>query len=195
MERFTNRRVFFGAILIGVLYILGSAAYAKRNAAVAAETPRANTSLKTLTDFISVSEQLKLDQITSVREGGYATIIDLRPDGEAEGQPDAASMKAAAMANKLNFIYVPVPHGDIPDSAVEALGKALDDNPGPILLYCRSGRRAARTWSLVEASRYDGMDANAILAAVKASGQSADDLRAAIEARISKRTAKLAVGK
>jgi len=189
MERFTNRRIFIGAILIGMVFVLGSAAYVKRNALVAAETLRAKMSLKTLTDTISVSEQLKLDQIASIREGRYATIIDLRPDGEAEGQPDAATMKAAANREGLNFFYVPVPHGDIPDSAVQALGKVLDESRGPILLYCRSGRRAARTWSLVEASRQDGMDAKAILEAVKASGQSADDLRAAIEARIAKRVA------
>jgi uncharacterized protein (TIGR01244 family) len=192
MRRFTNGRIFFGAILIGMLYILGGAAYSRRNEAVAAETLRANTSLKTLTDTISVSEQLRLDQIKSVRAGGYRTIIDLRPDGEAAGQPDAASMKAAAEASRVNFYYVPVPHGDIPDSAVAALAEALDEGRGPVLLYCRSGRRAARTWSLVEASRYNGMDAESILAAVKASGQSADDLRDAIVARIAKRVQKQA---
>lgn len=188
MERFTNRRVFIGAILIGMLYILGGAAFDRRNEAIAAETLRAATSLKTLTHTISVSEQLKLDQLQAVRAGGFYTIIDLRPDGEAEGQPDAASVKAAATANNLQFYYVPVPHGDIPDSAVAALAKAIDESGGrPILLYCRSGRRAARTWSLVEASRWGGMNADEILAAVKASGQSADDLRSVIDVRIGKR--------
>jgi len=192
MARFGNGTIFGGAILVGILYVLGSAVIDKRNVAVAAETPRAGATLKTLTPTIAVSEQLRLDQLESVRKSGISTIIDLRPDGEAEGQPDAASMKAAAEANQMRFYYVPVPHGDIPDSAVAALDKALSDGPGPVLLYCRSGRRAARTWSLVEASRDGGMDAKAILEAVKASGQNADDLQDAIGARIGKRAQKQA---
>jgi len=88
----------------------------------------------------------------------------------------------------MNFAYVPVPHGDIPAGAVTALARAMAENPKPILLYCRSGRRAARTWSLVEVSRSDGLDAADILAAVKAGGQSAEDLDTAIAARIANRS-------
>ncbi|MFL6657217.1 MAG: beta-lactamase hydrolase domain-containing protein, partial [Massilia sp.] len=90
--------------------------------------------------------------------------------------------------NALNFVYIPVPHGAIPDSAVTALGKALANSPGPVLLYCRSGRRAARTWSLVEASRTGGLDAAQIIATVKASGQEVDDLKDALEQRIAARS-------
>lgn len=54
-------------------------------------------------------------------------------------------------------------------------------------MYCRSGSRAARTWSLMEASRPGGRSADDILAAVKRSGQGADDLAGAINARIAKR--------
>ncbi|MFX5521947.1 hypothetical protein ABTD78_22020, partial [Acinetobacter baumannii] len=77
--------------------------------------------------------------------------------------------------------------GDIPDRAVTELGQALADKSGEVLLYCRSGRRAARTWSLLEASRPNGLKTQAILAAVKESGQSADDLESAIEQRIRQR--------
>jgi protein tyrosine phosphatase (PTP) superfamily phosphohydrolase (DUF442 family) len=56
-----------------------------------------------------------------------------------------------------------------------------------VLLYCRSGRRAARTWSLVEASRADGMDVAQIIAAVKEGGQEADDLKDALEQRVAAR--------
>jgi uncharacterized protein (TIGR01244 family) len=136
-----------------------------------------------------VSEQLQVSQLREVKQRGFATVIDLRPDGEAEGQPTAELVKATADAHKLAFAYVPVPQGDIPDSAVDALNKAIADSPKPVLLYCRSGRRAARTWSLVEASRPGGGSASEIMAAVKASGQSADDLAGAIHARIAKRGA------
>lgn len=187
MERFGNGKVFGAALLVGITWVVGASAYSKYSTDTASEALRATASMKVLTDSISVSEQLKLAQIKDVRQSGFATIIDLRPDGEAAGQPHAATVQSAAKANKLAFVYVPVPHGDIPDSAVEALAKAIDDSPKPILMYCRSGRRAARTWALVEASRGDGMGAPQILAAVKASGQTADDLAGAIGERIAKR--------
>ncbi|SHH55574.1 TIGR01244 family sulfur transferase [Massilia sp. CF038] len=187
MKHFTNGRVFFGALVAGMLYILISAGYEKWSAAAATDALRTRAGLHPLTESISVSEQLTVRQLKSVRQSGYATVIDLRPDGEAVGQPDAATMRKVAAANQLAFVYVPVPHGAIPDTAVEALGQALANSPRPILLYCRSGRRAARTWSLAEASRSGGPEAAQILAAVKASGQSADDLAGAIGQRVAQR--------
>jgi uncharacterized protein (TIGR01244 family) len=98
-------------------------------------------------------------------------------------------MAAAATAEGLDFAYIPVPHGQIPDAAVTALQQQLAKKTGPVLLYCRSGSRAARTWSLVEASRHNGLNAAEILAAVKASQLNADDLEPAIRQRIALREA------
>ena len=61
------------------------------------------------------------------------------------------------------------------------------DSPQACCDVLRSGSRAARTWSLVEASRKEGMDVDSILAAVKNAGQSADDLKQNIIERIAKR--------
>jgi uncharacterized protein (TIGR01244 family) len=135
---------------------------------------------------IAISEQLQPRAMGAARER-YNTVIDMRPDGEAADQPGSAEMEAAAKAHHLQFAYVPVPHGDIPDEVVDKLANAMASRPGPVLLYCRSGRRAARSWSLVEASRTGGLGADEILAAVKASGQDASDLRAKIEKRIQAR--------
>ena len=82
-----------------------------------------------------------------------------------------------------------MPHGDIPDSVADSLARALASRPGPVLLYCRSGRRAARSWSLVEASRPDGMTVEQILDAVRTSGQDASDLRPRLEQRVRARQA------
>ena len=131
---------------------------------------------------IAISEQL-LPSAMSVAQESFTTVIDMRPDGEAAGQPTSAEMAAAAKAQRLQFAYVPVPHGDIPDAVVDSLSKALAAQTGPVLLYCRSGRRAARSWSLVEASRRGGMSVEEIITAVKTSGQDAGDLRARLQQR------------
>lgn len=190
MKPFRNSWIFVGALVAGLGGVLGMSAYARLTEPPPAEPKTISTlGVKRLTDTVSVSEQLQVSQVGEVKLRGFATVIDLRPDGEAEGQPTAELVKATAGAHNLSFAYVPVPQGDIPDSAVDALNKAIADSPKPVLLYCRSGKRAARTWSLVEASRPGGSSASEILAAVKASGQSADDLAGAINARIAKRGA------
>lgn len=180
MTALSNRRVAVFALLTGITLALATAGHARWQRPVPAQT-------HPLTQSVSVSEQLQLDQVPALRAAGYTAIIDLRPDGEAPDQPSAAQMGEAARASRVAFVYVPVPPGGIPDSAVAALQKALADHPGQVLLYCRSGKRAARTWGLAEASRNGGPDVEAILAAVKASGQSADDLRAQIAERVEAR--------
>ena len=132
---------------------------------------------------VSISEQLHPDAMPYAHQS-FETVIDMRPDGEAAGQPTSTEMAAAAHAQHLGFAYVPVPHGDIPENVVASLSTALAGHAGPVLLYCRSGRRAARAWSLVEAGRAGGLGVDEILAAVKASGQDADDLRANLEKRV-----------
>ena len=144
-----------------------------------------------LTERFAVAGQITPDQVADLKSHGYTTLIALRPDGEGPDQPSAAQMEAAARSNGMAFAYVPVKAGaPSPDSAVTSLSKAIADKPGKVLLYCRSGSRAARTWGLVEASRPGGADANTIIDAVKASGQSAEDLRDAITKRVSLRPAR-----
>jgi len=114
-------------------------------------------------------------------------VIDLRPDGEEPDQPSSDEMRKVAEANHLAFHYVPVSHGEIPDAAVSSLQTALAESPRPVLLYCRSGRRAVRTFSLVEASRPDGPTLPQIIAAASAAGQDVSDLKDSLEARIKAR--------
>lgn len=180
MNMVRKRWIFGIAVVAGMSLVLATAAIQRWQRPPPAKVSR-------LSGQIAVAEQLSLDQIPELGQRGYATIIDLRPDGEAPDQPSASAVRTRARKSSMRFAYVPVPHGDIPASAVDALQQAIADNPSPVLLYCRSGRRAARTWSLVEASRQDGASGDAILAAVKASGQSADDLAPAIRERIARR--------
>ena len=115
------------------------------------------------------------------------TIVDIRPDGEAKDQASSAEIAEASKNSRVSFHYIPVPHETIPADAVEALVDVLSNDSKPMLLYCRTGRRAARTFALAEASQADGPDANAICKMVAVAGYSAEDLRGEIDERISKR--------
>ncbi len=181
MNIFSKRVLFGAAIFVGFSLVLAQPLYEKLNRPPPARVHQLHAN-------IAVSEQLRPEELPELMERGFTTIIDLRPDGEAIDQPPSAVMATVARANRMKFVYVPVPQGGIPDSAIAALDKALTEHPGQVLLYCRSGKRAARTWGLVEASRAGGMDGRAILTAIKVSGQSADDLSEDIAKRIAKRT-------
>lgn len=188
MKAMSNARLFGAAVLAGALLMLALLAYANWSSGPM-QPPAPPAELSTLTPGIGVAGQLRLDDVPRLQARGYATVIALRPDGEEPGQPTAAAMEAAARAHGLHFAHVPVPKGDaVPDAVVASLGEALAAKPGPVLLYCRSGRRAARAWSLAEASRPGGLAPAEILAAVQATGHSADDLQAAIAQRVAQRS-------
>lgn len=186
MNKLRTFAIFGAAIGLGTLLVVAAMEYRR------AGEPLPLKSMQ-LTAQIAVAGQLTPAQLAELKARGFATIIAMRPDGEEMGQPSAREVREEANKQGMGFAYVPLPKGDIvPAGAVVALVQALAANPEPVLLYCRSGRRAARTWSLLEASRPAGASAPAILAAVKASGHSADDLAGDIAQRVARRSARYA---
>ncbi len=146
-----------------------------------------SATLQRISDHVFVTAQLQTKHIRRLTDQGIMTLIDLRPDGEAKDQPSSTAMRNAAEPRGLKFFYIPVPHESIPDESVAVLREALSDKQRPALLYCRTGRRAVRTFALVEASRPDGPTSEAILKMVKQAGFSADDIANEITQRIKHR--------
>ncbi len=174
------------ALAVGLAILLGSGLDSR----VEAQSARARTEpgLSRLTPTIYVAGQIGPDDLARLRSRvDIRTVIALRPDGEAAGQPSSEQMAAEARKQELDFAYVPTPNGAIPATVVARFEAAMSSSSQPVLLYCRSGSRAARVWALSEASRPGGMDAPTILAAVRAAGLSADAEKAEIEQRIAAR--------
>jgi uncharacterized protein (TIGR01244 family) len=151
--------------------------------------PAPSPDLRSIGNSVFISSQLKPENVSYLRRRRINAIVDLRPDGEAADEPSHTEMEAAARQNGMRFYYVPVPHESIPPAAVEALAIALRDDTQETVLYCRSGRRAARAFALVQASRQGGPALAEILSLVQNAGFSADDLRDDINRRIASRTA------
>jgi uncharacterized protein (TIGR01244 family) len=176
-----NGQLFLLAMLAGIGITLGPIAYNR----LWKERPPKTTNLS---HDVAMTSQLEQAQLEAVWRAGYKTIVDFRPDNEVGQQSGSSAMKVAAENNRLNFAYIPVPHGDsIPEAAVQKLVGVLSSSHAPFLLYCRSGRRATRTWSLAEASRKGGLSAEAIYQAAKRGGVSIDDLKESIATRTAKR--------
>jgi uncharacterized protein (TIGR01244 family) len=192
-----SKRLAFGvAVLIGAGFVLVQPVYqaARKAWSVPATTlPISGTAatsaeLQPLAPGLLVAGQIVPGDVAAVAQRGVRTIIAMRPDGEEAGQPSSASMAAAAAAGGVRFAYVPVPHGEMPDAVAAELAAALSAaGDGAVLLYCRSGRRAARAWALAEASRRDGLTVAEIEAAARRVGQSVDDLTGRIRGRVSAR--------
>lgn len=177
-----QRRTFVRAlVLAAVAAASGMAGASERDAA------GQDAALRPLVGGVWISGQITTQQVDELKSQGIKTIVALRPDGEAPEQPASRSIDAAARSAGLAFAYAPVAGSDIPASAVDAVSRAIARPDNTVLLYCRSGSRAARTWALAEASRMGGLEAEAIESVVQSAGQSANDLREQIAARIATR--------
>ena len=103
-----------------------------------------------VTDQITVSPQISVDDVGAAARAGFRTIINNRPDGEDAAQPSSHEIEAAAKAAGLAYFHMPVRGGPTPEQ-VEATQHVLAEAPGPILAFCRSGTRSIVTWSLAQA--------------------------------------------
>lgn len=107
------------------------------------------TQFRRVTDQISVSPQIGLDDLKAAADQGFKLVINNRPDGEDPAQPTSAEVEAAARAAGLDYVHIPVRGGPTPDQ-VEANHRAVEAAGGPVLAFCRSGTRSIVTWSLGE---------------------------------------------
>ncbi|WP_321943655.1 TIGR01244 family sulfur transferase [Paraburkholderia tropica] len=102
---------------------------------------------------VAVCAQITPEDVVTLARDGYRAIVCARPDGEAADQPEAARMEAAAHAAGLRFAYLPVTAEAIQDEDVARFRQLMHDLPGPVLGYCRSGKRAAALWALAQAGK------------------------------------------
>lgn len=136
-------------------------------------------SFRRLTDDILVSPQITIDDVADARAQGVALIINNRPDDEEEGQPSGASIEAAARAQGMDYVAIPVTQAGFSQPQVQAMAGALDKTTGLVLAYCRSGTRSTRLWSLAEAA--GGGDPLSIAATAAEAGYDVTDLAPMLE--------------
>jgi len=154
---------------------------------LAQDAPSQPSTLHPLMRGVWVSAQVTPAQVADLKAHGIERIVAVRPDGEEPGQPSSAAVEAAARSAGIAFAYAPVAGKDVPQEAVDAVSRALVHADQPVVIYCKSGRRATRVWALAEASRVDGLEADAIQSVAASAGQPVDDLREQIAARIATR--------
>lgn len=104
-----------------------------------------------VTDDFTTAPQIALSDLAEAARLGFRTVINNRPDGEADDQPTSAQVEAAAKAAGLAYHHIPVRGGPTPDQ-VDQTRELLAAVEGPVLAFCRSGTRSIVTWSLAQAT-------------------------------------------
>ena len=122
---------------------------------------------KVISADLSVSPQIAPEDVAEARDKGFRAIICNRPDGEGPDQPTFQEIEAAAQAVGMEARYIPISGGMVSDDDVAAFETALQELPGPVLAYCRTGTRSATLWSLAQAH---SMSLPQILSATGAAG-------------------------
>ncbi len=106
-------------------------------------------SFNVLDDKVQVYGQITPDQVGKIAALGFKAIICNRPDGEADDQPDYDDIEAEAARYGLAFKYIPYSNGALTPKLLANVKNTIDATDGPVLMYCRSGRRSTILWDAV----------------------------------------------
>jgi uncharacterized protein (TIGR01244 family) len=105
--------------------------------------------IRPIADGFSVTGQITVDDVKTIADAGYKTLISNRPDSEDGAVPHDDIRKAADAAG-LKFAYIPVVSGAMTADDVRDMARALDEAAAPVLAYCRSGTRCTNLFGLVQ---------------------------------------------
>ena len=98
--------------------------------------------IRQVDENVSVAGQLTPAEMRMVAEQGFRSIIGNRPDGEEPGQPAWAELEAAAQDAGLQTRFIPIANAQDLDARKDDFASALQDLPGPVLAFCRTGTRS-----------------------------------------------------
>lgn len=123
--------------------------------------------LAAIDNQISVSAQIKPEDLPDIAQQGFRSVICNRPDGEAADQPTFEEIEAAAKKLDIEIRYQPITAGKVNDKDAQEFGALLAALPKPVLAYCRTGTRSATLWSLSQA---EALPLAGILSKTKSAG-------------------------
>ena len=105
-----------------------------------------------LNDGFATTGQICVEDLAGIKAQGFRAIVCARPDYEGEDQPSFLEIAAAAKEFGLSARYVPVVANGATQADHAAFKKALDELSGPVLGYCRTGKRAGMLWQTLQAA-------------------------------------------
>ncbi|MDX2289382.1 MAG: TIGR01244 family sulfur transferase [Hyphomicrobiaceae bacterium] len=105
-----------------------------------------------ITPGFAVTGALSEEDFPAVAAAGFRAVINNRPDGEEDGQPDARSQATRAWGAGLQYRHIGASKHDLfTDAVVSNMADALSALEGPVLAHCKSGIRSAIVWAAAAA--------------------------------------------
>jgi len=80
------------------------------------------------------------------------TIMDNRPDDEANEPPLSTDLAKVAEKHGITFVHYPVEPGPITAEAARAFAKACDELERPLLIFSGSAARSMKIWETSESA-------------------------------------------
>lgn len=103
-----------------------------------------------VTPDFAVAGQLTLEDVARAKADGFMALIVNRPEHEDADQPELAEIRAAAQSAGLPLHVLPF-QGPPPPAVVAQTAELLEAASGPVLAYCRTGKRSIMAWALAQA--------------------------------------------
>ena len=124
---------------------------------------------------VFASPQIELADVAEAKSVGVSMIINNRPDGEDPLAPQGDAIAAAAQANALDYVAIPIGHSGFSEPQIDQMRAALASANGVVLAYCRSGTRSTLLWALAQAK--SGKQPETIARAAMAAGYDVSAIR------------------
>jgi uncharacterized protein (TIGR01244 family) len=98
---------------------------------------------------LSITAQLRPDDMHNVSRAGFRSVINNRPDFEGgPTQPLSADLERAARAAGLEYRHLPVPPAGYTANQALEMAHLVAQLPRPVVAFCRSGRRSAALYGM-----------------------------------------------
>lgn len=104
---------------------------------------------KKIKDGMYIGAQPTEQDLKDCKQHGIRTVIDFRLLGET-----TTSNAERVQACGMNYANIPVDKARLSTGQVNELVKVMNEHPGPFLMHCATGARAAMLLSLAEAKRH-----------------------------------------
>jgi uncharacterized protein (TIGR01244 family) len=169
MSRIPTARVpFVAALLIAALAPLAAQQVTK-------ETVSGVTNFSRLETTVACGGATAAESLPEIKKMGFASVINLRLETEANANIPAA--REAAKAANLNYIHIPM-SGQSPDPATadRFLAEITKPENQPAYIHCASANRAAAMW-MIKRMVIDKWDAERAGAEASALGLTSQPLR------------------
>jgi uncharacterized protein (TIGR01244 family) len=95
-----------------------------------------------ISEKLSIASQPSVEDIRSLREKGFTTLINNRPDGEEPGQPGTEAEAQEAKHCSLSYTFIPVTGATITEADVRAFQRGVAGSEGLVFAHCKSGTRS-----------------------------------------------------